>query len=255
MTSTRKKIILAVAAAIALTVPPPGYRSPGEPGTRAGRAESGIFPSASSANAQTEVEAFKARNAFTHYKRITRFDGSNIYKTEYTSVAEPNLLEILIRNKSDQVLRYHLDRSHRPISYEYGRTFELFEFEPDGMLKRVIYYDRAGKLFGEPDFDDVAVIEFDITDHRNAKRKLRLIDSREEKMQLPERMQPVTMRSYSRYGELCEEKTIPTLDYWLWRDMKVDALRPGSRSDASPYFSKERPARDRDEKDRGFDSW
>ncbi|HNY13396.1 MAG TPA: hypothetical protein PKK26_17540 [Candidatus Wallbacteria bacterium] len=186
--------------------------------------------------ADLPISAFKIHALYDHHKKIKRFANHDISKSSVKEFDGEDQMEIVVLNSKHQALRYNLDLNYRLLSYEYGRAFELFEYDEEGMLSRVIYYDKDGRLFGEIDSNDISVIEFEITDFKNLKYKLRMINQADEITELPEKVMPVTVRKYDKYGKLLFEKPMSSVDYWLWKNMRVRELKPTTYLVETPLY-------------------
>lgn len=185
----------------------------------AGKADAAGAPRRSGpADMREDIDRFKSRFLYLHYGKVKDFDASDIIKVEETAFQDGQG-EIVVRNRKLQALRFLIEADHRLASYHGGIAFCLFEYDGEGLLKKVSYYDKKGKLYGEPEFDDTAVFEFVIEDYKNLKQKMNIIDEREGNIELPERRRPVTLRLLNSSGDLLDERGIPTTDYWMWCHM------------------------------------
>jgi len=169
-------------------------------------------------DAQVNIDRFKSRHLFLHYGRVKEFDRTSIIKVDETAFQEKRE-EIVIRNARGQALRFVIEPDHRLGSYHGGIAFCLFEYDDEGFLKKVSYFDKKGKLYGEPEYDDNAIFEFVIVDYKNLKSKMKIIDERDGNIDIPEKKRPVIRRLLNSSGELLDESGIPTTDYWMWNHM------------------------------------
>ncbi len=204
----------------------------------------------SPARADLPIDAFKITALYNHHKKVKRFDMRDIARSSVMELDGKDQMEVVVLNSRHQVIRYNLDLNYRLLSYEYGRAFELFEYDGEGMLSRVIYYNKDGRLFGEIGYDDISVIEFEITDFKNLKYKLRMINRTDEITELPERVLPVTVRKYDRYGDVLVEKPMSSVDYWLWKNMRVKELKPTTHLVETPLYEPKVIVHDRDFKNK-----
>jgi|GEM_PF-5289905 len=172
-----------------------------------------------------DLDHFKTINVYTQCKKIKQFDISKITKSFTRQIDYTKEIEITIFNDSLQALRFKTEIDNRIISFNYGLTYELYEFYEDGMLSKITCFDANGAPFGEPGTDDISAREFIIEDYKNLKRKMRAIGSGNSDACFEEKMRPVLMRTIDFTGAVMSETPISTTDYWLWSKMKFTSLK------------------------------
>ncbi len=176
----------------------------------------------------TGLDHFKASNAFSHYVKVKKFDGGKILKMIPRAIEYTKETELTLFNDRLQALRFNIGIRHDLITYDYGLTFELYEFDEDGYLLNLYYYDRNGNPFGESSVDDIARREFIIHDYKSIERKFKIIDGGRNFIEFPEKSAHVTMVLYNSDGDIIDELYISSVDYRLWCRMDFKSLKKPS---------------------------
>ncbi len=177
------------------------------------------------------LDHFKTVNAYPYYRIVKQFDHNKILKLITDKIDYTKEIEVAVFNDRLQVLRFNIGLKNDLIYYNYGLAFELYEFDEDGYLTDLYYYDKHGKAFGDCQVDDVARREFIINDYKKIARKFRIIDSGDKRIahiQLPERQSHVTMVLYNSEGEIIDDMPLSSVDYKLWCSMRFGSLKTPS---------------------------
>lgn len=174
------------------------------------------------------LDHFKTVNAYPYYRIVKQFDHNKILKLITDKIDYTKEIEVAVFNDRLQVLRFNIGLKNDLIYYNYGLAFELYEFDEDGYLTDLYYYDKHGGAFGDREVDDVARREFIINDYKKIARKFRIIDSGDKRIahiQLPERQSHVTMVLYNSDGEIIDDMPLSSVDYKLWCSMRFGSLK------------------------------
>lgn len=145
----------------------------------------------------------------SHIKSFS-LDGATIQKNSFYGGTE-----IIIRNKTNNILRFKVDKNNKLASYHAGIMYELYEYK-DGYLHRHSFYDKNGNISGE----EFAIAEFSIKKPAELIKKFALIDEREGNMDTNDAGEKIILQKlFNSKGKLIQEGYITTSQYWKTQNL------------------------------------
>lgn len=123
--------------------------------------------------------------------------------------------EISLTNEQGDVLIFKTDKKGNVLQdYHCGLTFILYNFI-NGHVKKITTFGSNGKIKGDAEFNNIAIIELQIKKSNELDKKLKLISDQDGNLHTYDaNEQLVLKRSLNSKGELLQEKYINSHEYW-----------------------------------------
>lgn len=118
--------------------------------------------------------------------------------------------EIIIKNRSNNILRFKVDKKNTLLGYHAGVVFQLFEYK-DGYLHRETTYDKNGHMHGE----ESACVEYIIEKPEVLMNHFKIIDQADGNAQPDSENDKIILaRVFNDKGELISTSYVSSHYYW-----------------------------------------
>jgi hypothetical protein len=145
---------------------------------------------------------------YSHASKVADFDTS---RSVISSSMEG---EIDIKNSQGDVMRFMINKVNGLGSYHGGIAFILYDWT-SGWLSRIVTYDIDGKIKGDAEFNDLAIIELEIKDMGMLHAKFESLDAVDGNTNTNDAdSKTILQKTYNSKGSLIKEEYINTSDYW-----------------------------------------
>lgn len=161
------------------------------------------------------VQTSKKNFHFIEYaKRVDSFDTKTIVSSKKGGYP----YETELKNSKGDILRFRVNNDTL-LSYHCGLSFILYHFQ-DGWISTITTFGKNGKLKGDAEFNDIAIIQFNISKPENLKEKMAKIDTADGNIQMKDAQEQLVLQIIrNTKHEIIEEKYISSDKYWAAQNL------------------------------------
>jgi len=143
-------------------------------------------------------------------KRVKSFDAKTIISTR----EDPSLNEVDLKNGIGDILRFKISANDSLLAYHCGLCFILYNFDKD-MISKITTYGKNGKIMGDFEFSDIAIVQFKIMKPEDLKVKLARIDKEDGNIEMNDAGEHLVLQTtLNSKNEMLEETYISSSEYW-----------------------------------------
>ena len=122
--------------------------------------------------------------------------------------------EINIINSAGNILKLHVNNKDEIRAYHCGIVYIYFEFA-NGWLARYKTLDKNGELKGDDEFEDLAIIEYEIRKMNLLQAKFEVLNEADGNIQMNDAKDKIVYsRAYNSKNKLTSENYISSKEYW-----------------------------------------
>jgi len=154
------------------------------------------------------------------------FSGDNSMYLQYTervkefdttgyAVAKGSDGEINIKNAAGNILRFRVNDKDDLRAYHCGIVFIYYEFS-GGWINRYKTLDKDGALKGDDEFEDLAIVEYEIKKMNLLHTKFEVLNEADGNVQINDAKEEiVNIKAYDSKNKLIKENYISSKEYWM----------------------------------------
>jgi len=122
--------------------------------------------------------------------------------------------EINIKNSAGSILKFRVNDKDELLTYHCGIAFIYFEFT-NGWLNRYKTLDKNGELKGDDEFEDLAIVEYEIKKMNLLHTKFEVLNEADGNIQMNDvKDEIVYTKAYNSKNKLIKENYISSKEYW-----------------------------------------
>ncbi len=122
--------------------------------------------------------------------------------------------EINIKNSAGNILKFHVNDKDELRAFHCGIVYLYFEFT-NGWLNRYRTLDKNGELKGDDEFEDLAIVEYEIKKMNLLHAKFEVLDEVDGNVQMNDAKDEIVyMKAYDSRNKLIKENYISSKEYW-----------------------------------------
>jgi hypothetical protein len=122
--------------------------------------------------------------------------------------------EINIKNSAGHILKFRVNDKDELLTYHCGIAFIYFEFT-SGWLARYKTLDKNGVLKGDDEFEDLAIVEYEIKKMNLLHAKFEVLNEADGNIPMNDAKDEIVYtRAYNSKNKLIKENYISTKEYW-----------------------------------------
>ncbi len=122
--------------------------------------------------------------------------------------------EVTIKNAAGNIIRFRVGKKDELKAYHCGIVFIMFEFS-QGWIQNYKTYDVNGKLKGDDEFRDLAIVEYDIRKMELLQKKFEVLNEADGNVEMNDKADEIVyMRAYDSANKLLMENYISSKEYW-----------------------------------------
>ena len=122
--------------------------------------------------------------------------------------------EINIKNSAGNILRFRLNKQEKMQGYHCGIAYIYFEFT-NGWLARYKTLDKNGELRGDDEFEDLAIVEYEIKKMNLLHTKFEVLNEADGNIQMNDAKDEIVyMKAFDSKNKLIKENYISSKEYW-----------------------------------------
>lgn len=122
--------------------------------------------------------------------------------------------EINIKNSAGNILKFHVNNKDEIRAYHCGIVYIYFEFN-DGWLNRYKTLDKNGELKGDDEFEDLAIVEYEIRKMNLLHAKFEVLNEADGNIPMNDAKDEIVYtKVYNSKNKLISENYISSKEYW-----------------------------------------
>lgn len=122
--------------------------------------------------------------------------------------------EINIKNSAGCILKFRVSDKDELRTYHCGIVFIYFEFK-DGWLKKYNTLDKNGELKGDEEFEDLAIVEYEIKKMNLLHTKFEVLNEADGNIPMNDAKDEIVYtKVYDSKNKLIKENYISSKEYW-----------------------------------------
>lgn len=122
--------------------------------------------------------------------------------------------EINIKNSAGCILKFRVNDKDELLTYHCGIAFIYFEFA-NGWLNRYKTLDINGVLKGDDEFEDLAIVEYEIKKMNLLHTKFEVLNEADGNIPMNDAKDEIVyMKAYDSKNKLIKENYISSKEYW-----------------------------------------
>lgn len=138
----------------------------------------------------------------------------NDFDTSGYSISKAGDGEINIKNSGGSILRFRVNEKDELLAYHCGIVFIYYEFS-SGWINRYKTYDKNAELKGDDEFDDLAIIEYEIKKMNLLHVKFEVLDQADGNIEMNDAKDKIVfIKAYNSKNKLIKENYISSKEYW-----------------------------------------
>ena len=136
------------------------------------------------------------------------------FDTTGSAVTKGSDHEITIKNSAGSILRFRVNDKDEMLTYHCGITFIYYEFSA-GWINKYKTYDKNGVLKGDDEFNDLAMVEYEIRKMNLLHAKFEVLDAADGNIQMNDKEDEIVyIKAYDSKNKLLHENYITSKEYW-----------------------------------------
>jgi hypothetical protein len=122
--------------------------------------------------------------------------------------------EVNVKNASGSILRFRVNEKDELRAYHCGIVYILYEFS-QGWIKSYRTFDKNAELKGDDEFDDLAVVEYDIRKMDLLHAKFEVLDAADGNIEMDDSEDEIVYtKVYNSKNKLIRKNYISSKEYW-----------------------------------------
>jgi hypothetical protein len=123
--------------------------------------------------------------------------------------------EINIKNSAGNILRFRVNDKDNLLAYHCGIVFIYYGFS-GGWINRYKTLDKDGVLKGDDEFEDLAVVEYEIKKMNLLHTKFEVLNEADGNIPMNDAKDEIVyMKAYDSKNKLIKENYISSKEYWM----------------------------------------
>ncbi len=122
--------------------------------------------------------------------------------------------EVTIKNSAGNIIRFRVGQKDELRAYHCGIVFILYEFS-DGWIKSYKTYDVNGALKGDDEFQNLAIVEYEIRKPDLLHAKFEVLNEADGNIEMNDKSEEIVYaKVYDSANKLIRENYISSKEYW-----------------------------------------
>lgn len=136
------------------------------------------------------------------------------FDTTGSAITQAGDGEVTIKNAAGNIVRFRVDQKEELRAYHCGIVFIVYEFS-NGWIKNYKTYDVNGALKGDDEFQDLAIVEYDIRNMNLLQKKFEVLNEADGNIEMNDKADEIIyMKAYDSGNKLIMENYISSKEYW-----------------------------------------
>lgn len=136
------------------------------------------------------------------------------FDTTGSAITQAGDGEVTIKNAAGNIIRFRIDQKDALRAYHCGIVFIMYEFS-NGWIKNYKTYDVNGALKGDDEFQDLAIVEYEIWKMDLLQKKFEVLNEADGNTKMDDKADEIVyMKAYDSKNKIIMENYISSKEYW-----------------------------------------